>query len=119
MKLNLLLFIISQLAHILANAFYAAQNVNTKWGSVGHYLQTSASKLITQLILSVGVYMVLIENPTLLDSMGVDFLSKLLALHGSGTAIVLGWFFDSILEKVLGFWGLKSQVLGGTNEASK
>lgn len=112
MKGSIILFILSQVIHILANAFYAAKNVNTQWKSIGHYLQSNAQKLMTQLVTSVAVFMIILENPNLLDTIGLGSVKVLFLLHGYGSALLLGWFFDSITEKVLGFWGLKTSVTG-------
>jgi hypothetical protein len=104
MKLIFILFLGSQVLHLLATAFYAAQSTHTSWQSVRQYVQVNAGKLLTQLVLSIALILIVMENPDALGRLGIPF--KL----SPGLAIVLGWFVDSLLDKLLGFWGLKRDV---------
>ena len=107
MKL-LVAYMLAQLIHMFLDAFYAAASVNTRWQSVRHYLAANGQKLISQLVLSVAFYfVVLVENPQLLGSLGFGSLKI-----GFGLALMLGWFIDSLLDKLLGGWGLKREALG-------
>jgi site-specific DNA-methyltransferase (adenine-specific) len=104
MKLIFILFLGSQVLHLLATAFYAAQSTHTSWQSVRQYIEVNAGKLLTQLVLSIALILIVMENPDALGRLGIPF--KL----SPGLAIVLGWFVDSLLDKLLGFWGLKRDV---------
>jgi hypothetical protein len=98
------LFVIAQVVHILVSAYFTANNVNTRWQTVQHYIRTNAYKLVSQLVLSFCAFWVLVDNPELMERVGAA------ARIGPGLAILLGWSADSILDKVLGFWGLKREV---------
>lgn len=108
MNLLVFVFVLTQVIHILLDAFFAASNVNTAWQTMTHYLFVNGKKLITQVIVSVGFFMLIANNPAAADAIGIPWLNLLVTKVGG--AIILGWFFDSFLDKILGFWNLKKEV---------
>ncbi len=109
--LYLILFVLAQLLHVLADAFMKSQNVNTKWQSITQYVSTNLSKLIAQFVLGVALFLIVIGNTSAINGMGLGNAEALLSLKGkAGVVLILGWFVDSFLDKLLGFWGLKREV---------
>lgn len=106
MLLNYLIFIVAQLLHVVATAFLASQNVNTRWKSVDQYVNANLGKLITQVVLSSAVFWLLMEDKPVTDSLGT--VGQL--VNSKGGVILFGWFCDSLLDKVLGYWGLKKEA---------
>lgn len=105
MKLIFILYFVAQLIHTFSRAGLSAKKEYTPWNSIRQYFAIHWPQLMAQYFLSIALLLMVWDN---------DKIGGLLALPAMsdtpyskyGLAIILGWFSDSFLDKLLGFFNL-------------
>lgn len=105
---SFLLYVCAIALHTLSRAGMAAKSEYGPWNSLKAYVGAHLYQLIPQWFLGLMLFLVLWDNaaaygPLQIPALGDTPLVKL------GLAGVLGWFSDSILDKLLGLLHLEKK----------
>jgi hypothetical protein len=93
-----LVYVLGQLVHIFVRAAYAVQSKLNSVKSYRDYFYFKWPVIVSRFFIALAVFPLVWDNPKLFNIDG--FI--LSAQSAAGIAAILGWFSDSLLDKILG-----------------